>query len=170
MGPKRCEGATGEMAALLAQAGNIVVVSGSDQWRRDRQQARERHVGVDFVEIALNVDGTFLEALQHRSEQDPQHHPWVCVDEPYENPENPELTLPEASGTDTKTSEDNLQTVLDFLKDHQMILDDCGASSTKEKSGQEDYRTSKQEEIAKILAARRRRAAKRITERANRKR
>ena len=33
-----------------------------------------------------------------------------------------------------------------------MILDDCGASSTKEKNGQEDYRTSKQEEIARILA------------------
>ena len=62
---------TGEMAALMAQAGNIAVVSGSDPWRHDRQQARERHVGVDFVEIACSVDGTFLEALQHRSEQDP---------------------------------------------------------------------------------------------------
>ena len=128
------------MAALLAQAGNIVVVSGSDPWRHDRQQARERHVGVDFVEIACSVDGTFLEALQHPSEQDPQHHPWVCVDEPYENRDNPELTFFGGSGSDMKTMEDDVQTVLDFLKDHHMILDDdsCGASSTKENRSHED--------------------------------
>lgn len=114
----------GEVAKLLADAGLIAVTSFVSPYRQDRDAARRAHEGnrtgaIPFVEVFVN---TPIEVCEQR---DPkglyrqareavaagQGMGFTGIDDPYEPPANPELTLNMA----VQTVDEGVAAVLDYL-------------------------------------------------------
>lgn len=90
---------TGELATLFSDAGVITLVGLISPYREDRDLVRKRHEdqGIPFYEIFLDVP------VKELMERDPKGQyarvksgelkHFTCIDDPYEEPLNPEITL-----------------------------------------------------------------------------
>ena len=90
---------TGELATLFTDAGVITLVGLISPYQADRDAVRQRHVeqGLPFYEVFLDVP---LEELEKRDPKNQYKNVkagklkhFTCVDDPYEAPEFPEITL-----------------------------------------------------------------------------
>ncbi len=86
-----------EVARLMVDAGLIVLVSFISPFRAERQMARERFAGGEFIEIFVDVPLEVAEARDvkglYRKARAGQIPNFTGVDSPYEPPEAPELHL-----------------------------------------------------------------------------
>ncbi len=90
---------TGEIATLFADAGVITLVGLISPYREDRDAARKRHEdqGIPFYEIFLDVPVDELKKRdpkgQYARVESGELKHFTCIDDPYEEPLNPEITL-----------------------------------------------------------------------------
>ncbi|MBI4934983.1 MAG: adenylyl-sulfate kinase [Actinobacteria bacterium] len=97
----------GEVALLLADAGQVVLVPLISPYRADRDRVRTRHAehGVRFVEVYLDVpievcEGRDPKGLYARARAGQLEH-FTGVDDPYEPPLHAELSItPGATAAD----------------------------------------------------------------------
>lgn len=97
----------GEVAKLFAEAGLITMTSFISPYRADRDQARALHVaaGIPFVEIFVDTPIALCEQRDpkglYKKARAGELRGFTGVDDPYEPPLSPELTLKtEARGAD----------------------------------------------------------------------
>jgi len=90
---------TGEMAALFSDAGVITLVGLISPYRGDRDEVRKRHEdqGIPFYEIFLDVPVDELKKRdpkgQYARVESGELKHFTCIDDPYEEPLSPEITL-----------------------------------------------------------------------------
>mmetsp|Transcript_33349 Transcript_33349/g.70086 ORF Transcript_33349/g.70086 Transcript_33349/m.70086 type:complete len:1114 (+) Transcript_33349:118-3459(+) len=90
---------TGEIATLFADSGVITLVGLISPYRGDRDAVRKRHEdqGIPFYEIFLDVPVDELKKRdpkgQYARVESGELKHFTCIDDPYEPPINPEITL-----------------------------------------------------------------------------
>lgn len=90
---------TGEIATLFADSGVITLVGLISPYRADRDAVRKRHEdqNIPFYEIFLDVPVEELKKRdpkgQYARVESGQLKHFTCIDDPYEPPLNPEITL-----------------------------------------------------------------------------
>ena len=90
---------TGEIATLFADAGVITLVGLISPYREDRDLVRKRHEdqGIPFYEIFLDVPVEELKKRdpkgQYARVESGELRHFTCIDDPYEPPLHPEITL-----------------------------------------------------------------------------
>eukprot|EP00578_Thalassiosira_sp_NH16_P021144 CAMPEP_0181093960 /NCGR_PEP_ID=MMETSP1071-20121207/9729_1 /TAXON_ID=35127 /ORGANISM="Thalassiosira sp., Strain NH16" /LENGTH=1114 /DNA_ID=CAMNT_0023176239 /DNA_START=63 /DNA_END=3407 /DNA_ORIENTATION=- len=90
---------TGEIATLFADAGVITLVGLISPYREDRDLVRKRHEdqGIPFYEIFLDVPVEELKKRdpkgQYARVESGELRHFTCIDDPYEPPVEPEITL-----------------------------------------------------------------------------
>ncbi len=90
---------TGEIATLFADAGVITLVGLISPYREDRDMVRKRHKdqGIPFYEIFLDVPVEELKKRdpkgQYARVESGELRHFTCIDDPYEPPLHPEITL-----------------------------------------------------------------------------
>jgi len=90
---------TGELATLFSDAGIITLVGLISPYREERDKVRKRHEdqGIPFYEIFLDVPVEELKARdpkgQYAKVASGELKHFTCIDDPYEEPLHPELTL-----------------------------------------------------------------------------
>jgi 3'-phosphoadenosine 5'-phosphosulfate synthase len=104
---------TGELATLFADAGVITLVGLISPYLADRDAVRKRHEdqGIPFYEVFLDVPVDELmnrdpKGLYAKVKSGELKH-FTCIDDPYEAPERPEITL--------KTHELKIEESVDIL-------------------------------------------------------
>ena len=104
---------TGELSTLFADAGVITLVGLISPYRGDRDLVRKRHEdqGIPFYEIFLDVPVDELKKRdpkgQYARVEAGELKHFTCIDDPYEEPLNPEITL--------KTHELQIEQSVDML-------------------------------------------------------
>jgi len=113
----------GEVAKLFADAGIITVTSFISPYRADRDNVRKIHedAGIPFIEVYVNVP------LEVAEDRDPkglykkaragQIKGFTGIDDPYEEPVNPEIHLP----THELSVAESVQTLLDELEKRGLL-------------------------------------------------
>jgi bifunctional enzyme CysN/CysC len=106
-----------EVAKLMADAGFVVITSLISPYRQDRSRARELILKEDIEFIEVHVAAP----LQVCERRDPKNlykrarsgeiRNFTGIDAPYEEPENPEITI----HTDRETVKESVGRLLDFL-------------------------------------------------------
>ena len=106
-----------EVAKLMADAGFVVITSLISPYRQDRSRARELILkgDIEFVEVHVAAP------LQICERRDPKNlykrarageiRNFTGIDAPYEEPENPEITV----HTDRESVKESVGRLLDFL-------------------------------------------------------
>jgi bifunctional enzyme CysN/CysC len=101
----------GEIARLMADAGLVVLVPVISPYRADRAEVRRKHeeIGLAFVEVFVD---TPLEVCEQR---DPKGlyararageiEGMTGIDDPYERPEHPDVTVDSSQSTEDETAE-----------------------------------------------------------------
>jgi adenylyl-sulfate kinase len=90
---------TGELATLFSDAGVITLVGLISPYRKDRDEVRKRHQdqGIPFYEVFLDVPIEELFARdpkgQYERVKSGELKHFTCIDDPYEEPLNPEIVL-----------------------------------------------------------------------------
>jgi len=90
---------TGELATLFSDAGVITLVGLISPYREDRDLVRKRHEdqGIPFYEVFLDVPVDELKKRdpkgQYAKVESGQLKHFTCIDDPYEEPLNAEITL-----------------------------------------------------------------------------
>jgi len=90
---------TGELATLFSDSGIITLVGLISPYRKDRDLVRKRHEdqGIPFYEIFLDVPVEELKKRdpkgQYARVESGELKHFTCIDDPYEEPLNPEITL-----------------------------------------------------------------------------
>ncbi len=105
---------TGEVAKLFVDSGTVVIAAFISPFASDRKIVREL-LGEEFVEVFVNcplevceerdVKGLYKKARKGELKN------FTGIDSPYENPENPELTL----NTHLQSLEQCVQQILEFV-------------------------------------------------------
>jgi len=91
---------TGELATLFADAGVVTLVGLISPYRVDRDMVRKRHAdsGIPFYEVFLDVPIDELKKRdpkgQYAKVESGELKHFTCIDDPYEEPLNPEIVLP----------------------------------------------------------------------------
>lgn len=104
---------TGELSTLFSDAGIITLVGLISPYRGDRDAVRKRHEeqGIPFYEIFLDVPVDELKARdpkgQYARVESGELKHFTCIDDPYEEPLQPEITL--------KTHELKIEQSVDIL-------------------------------------------------------
>ncbi len=116
---------SGCVAGEIVRAGGAVVCAAISPYRAARNQARQM-VGDNFIMVYMDtpidicekrdVKGLYIKARQAMADGHPMG--FTGVDDPYEPPVDPELTLP---GTGP-TPEDNARTITRFLEEQGFLL------------------------------------------------
>ncbi|WP_461482644.1 adenylyl-sulfate kinase, partial [Porticoccus sp.] len=113
----------GEIAKLFVDSGIISLSSFISPYREDRDTVRRLHKesGFDFIEIHVDCP------LEEAEKRDPKGlykkarageiKNFTGIDDPYEAPENPEIHL----RTDQMTLEEEVDTIIDYLKSHGFL-------------------------------------------------
>ena len=106
----------GEVAALFADAGVLVISSFISPYRADRATARQR-VGSDrFIEVYLDVPVSVCERRDpkglYKKARAGDIPNFTGISAPYENPENPELRM----DTDALSVPGSVDTIIDYLE------------------------------------------------------
>lgn len=90
---------TGELATLFSDSGVITLVGLISPYRADRDAVRQRHVeqGIPFYEVFLDVPVDELKKRdpkgQYARVESGELKHFTCIDDPYEEPLRPEITL-----------------------------------------------------------------------------
>jgi adenylyl-sulfate kinase len=105
----------GEVAALFADAGVIVIAAFISPFRADRQRARQAMAAGRFVEVFVNaplsvceqrdVKGLYARARANQIKE------FTGISAPYEQPEHPEIEL----HTDELSVPEAVQRIIEFL-------------------------------------------------------
>jgi adenylylsulfate kinase len=113
----------GEVAKLFTDAGLIIIAGFISPCARDRDQVRAAMNPGDFLEVYVKVS---LEAAEQR---DPkglykkaragQIRGFTGIDDPYEAPKSPEITL----DTEQSTAEQSAAKIVDYLQQHGYLRD-----------------------------------------------
>jgi bifunctional enzyme CysN/CysC len=104
------------VAALMADAGLIVLACFISPFRADRQLARELLGEAEFIEVHLDLPLAVAEARDHKglyakARRGELPH-FTGIDSPYERPESPELRLDGSGAVEAETLAD---AVLEYL-------------------------------------------------------
>jgi len=115
----------GFVAGEIVHAGGIVICAAISPYRATREEARKM-VGENFIEVFMDtpvevceqrdVKGLYAKARQ--AVQDGKPMGFTGVDDPYEPPVNPEITL-QGYGA---TPEDNARKIIQYLEDQGFLL------------------------------------------------
>ena len=115
----------GFVAGEIAHAGGAIICAAISPYRATREEARKM-VGENFIEAYMDtpvevceqrdVKGLYAKARQ--AKQDGKPKGFTGVDDPYEPPINPEITLKGYGAT----PEDNARTVVKFLEEQGYLL------------------------------------------------
>lgn len=90
---------TGEISTLFADSGVITLVGLISPYRADRDEVRKRHEeqGIPFYEVFLDVPVDELKKRdpkgQYARVESGELKHFTCIDDPYEEPLHPEITL-----------------------------------------------------------------------------
>ena len=113
----------GEVAKLFGDAGTIALSSFISPYKGDRDEVRALHEAANLKFVEVYVDC----ALEEAERRDPKGlykkarageiKNFTGIDDPYEAPVDPEIHL----HTDRMTLEDEVQTILDYLHDNDII-------------------------------------------------
>lgn len=115
----------GEVAKLFGDAGVIALSSFISPYKADRDRVRELHesANLEFIEVFVDC------SLEVAEERDPKGlykkarageiKNFTGIDDPYEAPVDPEIHL----HTDQMTLEEEVQAVLDYLREKDIIRD-----------------------------------------------
>jgi adenylylsulfate kinase len=112
-----------EVTRLFADAGLISITSFISPYRADRDLARQLHdeAELPFLEVYLEVPLAVAEQRDpkglYKKARAGEIKGFTGIDDPYEEPENPELHL----HTDLQTVEESVQSVLDLLETHDLL-------------------------------------------------
>jgi len=119
----------GEVAALMAEAGQIVITSFISPYRGDRDRARQASPA-RFHEIYVKADLATCEARDpkglYKKARAGKIAQFTGIDSPYEPPENPEMVV-ETQSSDVETC---VQQVLRYIEAH-IVLDEEKAKAAK---------------------------------------
>ena len=111
----------GEVAALFAEAGLLVLTAFVSPYRRDRDAVRSRLEEGDFVEVFVDAPLEICEQRDpkglYRKARAGEIQGMTGIDDPYESPERPELVL--SSGQDS--AESLADEVLGYLRAAEKI-------------------------------------------------
>lgn len=115
----------GFVAGEIAHAGGAVICAAISPYRATREEARKM-VGANFIEVFMDtpveiceerdVKGLYAKARQ--AMQDGKPMGFTGVDDPYEPPINPEITL-KGFGS---TPEENARIIMQYLEDQGFVL------------------------------------------------
>ncbi len=107
----------GEVAALFAEAGLIIVTSFISPYRSDRELARQRVPAGKFIEVFLDVSVEVCERRDpkglYKKARAGEILDFTGVSAPYEKPETAELTL----DTDSMSVESCVDTIVTYLEE-----------------------------------------------------
>jgi adenylylsulfate kinase len=113
----------GEVAKLFVDAGNIALSSFISPYRADRDQVRALHqeAGMEFIEIYVDC------SLETAEERDPKGlykkarageiKNFTGIDDPYEEPTNPEIHL----HSDQQTLAEEVNEILNLLRERGIV-------------------------------------------------
>ena len=113
----------GEISKLFVDAGLLVLSAFISPYREDRGRVRELHrdAGFDFIEIHVDC------SLEIAEQRDPKGlykkarageiRNFTGIDDPYEEPESPEIHL----RTDRMTLEEEVEIIVNYMKDKGII-------------------------------------------------
>lgn len=111
----------GEVAALFAEAGLVVLTAFVSPYRRDRDAVRAQLAAGDFIEVFVDAPLEVCEGRDpkglYRKARAGEIQGMTGIDDPYEAPERPELVL--SSGRDS--AESLADDVLECLRKTQKI-------------------------------------------------
>jgi adenylylsulfate kinase len=113
----------GEVAKLFVDSGVIVLSSFISPYKADRDVVRELHAtdGMDFIEVLVDC------SLEEAEKRDPKGlykkarageiKNFTGIDDPYEAPENPEITL----RSDQMSLEEEVEILMDALESRGLL-------------------------------------------------
>lgn len=114
----------GEVAKLFSETGIITMAAFISPYREDRNRVRNLVDPKDFIEIYVKVP------LEVAEERDPKGlyqkarsgeiDNFTGIDAPYEEPENPEITIP----TGKMELEESVDRIINYLRQHQIIANE----------------------------------------------
>jgi adenylylsulfate kinase len=114
----------GEVAKLFGDAGTISLSSFISPYKEDRDEVRALHDAADIAFIEVHVDCSLAEAEKrdpkglYKKARAGEIKNFTGIDDPYEPPVDPEIHL----HTDEMTLEQEVQIILDYLHDNNVIL------------------------------------------------
>ena len=116
----------GEISKLFGDAGTIALSSFISPYRADRDEVRKLHEATDlkFVEVFVDCSLEVAESRDpkglYKKARAGEIKNFTGIDDPYEAPENPEIHL----HTDQMTLEEEVSMILDYLTDHDILMQD----------------------------------------------
>ena len=116
----------GEVAKLFGDAGTISLSSFISPYKNDRDEVRALHEAANIAFVEVHVDCSLEEAEKrdpkglYKKARAGEIKNFTGIDDPYEAPTSPEIHL----HTDQMTLEEEVQIILDYLQDNNVILND----------------------------------------------
>ena len=113
----------GEISKLFVDAGLLVLSSFISPYRQDRDQVRELHrdAGFDFIEIHVDCSLDVAEQRDpkglYKKARAGQIKNFTGIDDPYEEPESPEIHL----HTDRMTLTQEVEIIIEYMKETGII-------------------------------------------------
>ena len=110
-----------EVSKLMLESGLIVMTAFISPFSKDRDEARNLISNDDFIEIYCKASLEVCEARDvkglYKLARAGEIKNYTGVDSPYEEPENPELTI----NTDRQTLDNSVSKILSFLEQNSLI-------------------------------------------------
>jgi len=116
----------GEVAKLFGDAGTISLSSFISPYKDDRDEVRALHDAANITFIEVHVDCSLAEAEKrdpkglYKKARAGEIKNFTGIDDPYEAPTAPEIHL----HTDQMTLEEEVQIILDYLTENNVILNE----------------------------------------------
>ena len=116
----------GEVAKLFGDAGTISLSSFISPYKDDRDEVRALHDAANITFIEVHVDCSLAEAEKrdpkglYKKARAGEIKNFTGIDDPYEAPTTPEIHL----HTDQMTLEEEVQIILDYLTENNVILNE----------------------------------------------
>ena len=111
-----------EVSKLMLESGLIVMTAFISPFSKDRDEARNLISNDDFIEIYCKASLEVCEARDvkglYKLARAGEIKNYTGVDSPYEEPENPELTI----NTDRQTLDNSVSKILSFLEQNSLII------------------------------------------------
>lgn len=111
----------GEVSKLLVDAGLIVITAFISPYRSDRAMVRQMFEMGEFIEVFLDTPIEVCEQRDskglYKKARSGAIKDFTGIDSPYERPESAEIVL----HTNRQTVEQELETVLSYLKGHGLL-------------------------------------------------
>jgi adenylylsulfate kinase len=113
----------GEVSKLFVDAGNISLSSFISPYRADRDQVRALHeeAGMEFIEIYVDCSLEVAEARDpkglYKKARAGEIKNFTGIDDPYEEPANPEIHL----HSDQQTLEEEVNEILNLLRERGIV-------------------------------------------------